>query len=679
MTILQKIKVNFFYKQLFAVMGINVLPLLIMSALLYTNFIADYKNNLIEVVNSKVTLLAATSRSALVFNDSDAVTTLLASLKEYNATRYVQIYDRDMQLFAEYKRPGQVIDMPVEDYKDKAFFKNDNIYLLQRIVMGDDYLGVIVLSADTNSLVVQKKNYVLIASLVLFISLIMTFVLNWQLQSRLTAPIRALIGLVGYVAENKRYHKRLDSNRDDEIGDLILGVNTMLDTIETHKTQLFQRANYDELTELPNRHLLMERLSHGIHAAERNKTEIALLFLDLDRFKIINDSLGHRVGDELLVQVAAKLSKTMRRSDSISRWGGDEFVILIENVEQALDVEHIIEKIILELNRPMTVGEHLLHVSTSIGVAFFPKDGKDSLSLLKHADISMYKAKAKGPGKYEYFNSNMLNDSVQRLTMEVQVHKALENKDFFLVYQPQVAVNSECIVGFEALIRWNLNGRFVPPDEFLPVIEEVGLMYELTLWILAQACKQNASWQKAGLLPVTVAVNFPASFIMHPDCVKNIQSILSDSGLAPKYLEIELTENTFINSRVTAVSVLRILQDIGINIAIDDFGTGYSCMSYLKDLPIGTLKIDGSFITGLGQSQPNEGIVQSIITLGKSLDMMIVAECVETEQQRCILQRMKCDIIQGYLFSTPLAVDAAASFLANSNPQNLSDALVESK
>ena len=679
MTILQKIKVNFFYKQLFAVMGINVLPLLIMSALLYTNFIADYKNNLIEVVNSKVTLLAATSRSALVFNDSDAVTTLLASLKEYNATRYVQIYDRDMQLFAEYKRPGQVIDMPVEDYKDKAFFKNDNIYLLQRIVMGDDYLGVIVLSADTNSLVVQKKNYVLIASLVLFISLIMTFVLNWQLQSRLTAPIRALINLVGYVAENKRYHKRLDSNRDDEIGDLILGVNTMLDTIETHETQLFQRANYDELTELPNRHLLMERLSHGIHAAERNKTEIALLFLDLDRFKIINDSLGHRVGDELLVQVAAKLSKTMRRSDSISRWGGDEFVILIENVEQALDVEHIIEKIILELNRPMTVGEHLLHVSTSIGVAFFPKDGKDSLSLLKHADISMYKAKAKGPGKYEYFNSNMLNDSVQRLTMEVQVHKALENKDFFLVYQPQVAVNSGCIVGFEALIRWNLNGRFVPPDEFLPVIEEVGLMYELTLWILAQACKQNASWQKAGLLPVTVAVNFPASFIMHPDCVKNIQSILSDSGLAPKYLEIELTENTFINSRVTAVSVLRILQDIGINIAIDDFGTGYSCMSYLKDLPIGTLKIDGSFITGLGQSQPNEGIVQSIITLGKSLDMMIVAECVETEQQRCILQRMKCDIIQGYLFSTPLEVNAAASFLANSNPQNLSDALVESK
>jgi diguanylate cyclase (GGDEF)-like protein len=673
MTIFQqnphKNRVSFFYKQLFAVMGINILPLLIMSGLLYSNFINDYQNNLIEDMNSKINLLAATSRSALIFNDNEAGNVLLSSLKKYKATRYVQIYNTDMELFAEYKRVGQVIDLPVKDYKNNAFFKNENVYLSQRIMMGDDYLGVIVLSADTKSLNVQKNNYLLISSSVLFASLIMAFILNWQLQKRLTAPILELINLVGYIAENKSYHKRLDTHRGDEIGELILGVNTMLDTIETHERQLFQRANYDELTQLPNRHLLMERLSHGIHAAKRSKTEIALLFLDLDRFKIINDSLGHRIGDELLVQVAAKLSNTLRKSDSISRWGGDEFVILLENVEGVFHIEHIIKKIILELCRPMVVEDHLLHVSTSIGVARFPKDGKDSLSLLKHADISMYKAKEKGLGKHEYFERGMLNDSVQRLTMEMQVHKALENTDFFLVYQPQVAVDSECIVGFEALIRWNLNGRFVPPTEFLPVIEEVGLMYELSLWILAQACKQNKMWQRAGFSPVTVAVNLSASFIMHPDCVENIQSTLTDTGLAPKYLEIELTENTFINSRITAVSVLRTLQAIGINIAIDDFGTGYSCMSYLKDLPIGTLKIDGSFITGLGQSQANEGIVQSIITLGKSLDMMIVAECVETEQQRSILQSMQCDIIQGYLFSPPLIVDDAASYLAKYSPQ----------
>ena len=673
MTIFQqnphKNRVSFFYKQLFAVMGINILPLLIMSGLLYSNFINDYQNNLIEDMNSKINLLAATSRSALIFNDNEAGNVLLSSLKKYKATRYVQIYNTDMELFAEYKRVGQVIDLPVKDYKNNAFFKNENVYLSQRIMMGDDYLGVIVLSADTKSLNVQKNNYLLISSSVLFASLIMAFILNWQLQKRLTAPILELINLVGYIAENKSYHKRLDTHRGDEIGELILGVNTMLDTIETHERQLFQRANYDELTQLPNRHLLMERLSHGIHAAKRSKTEIALLFLDLDRFKIINDSLGHRIGDELLVQVADKLSNTLRKSDSISRWGGDEFVILLENVEGVFHIEHIIKKIILELCRPMVVEDHLLHVSTSIGVARFPKDGKDSLSLLKHADISMYKAKEKGLGKHEYFERGMLNDSVQRLTMEMQVHKALENTDFFLVYQPQVAVDSECIVGFEALIRWNLNGRFVPPTEFLPVIEEVGLMYELSLWILAQACKQNKMWQRAGFSPVTVAVNLSASFIMHPDCVENIQSTLTDTGLAPKYLEIELTENTFINSRITAVSVLRTLQAIGINIAIDDFGTGYSCMSYLKDLPIGTLKIDGSFITGLGQSQANEGIVQSIITLGKSLDMMIVAECVETEQQRCILHNMQCDIIQGYLFSPPLIVDDAASYLAKYSPQ----------
>ncbi|MFT5813104.1 MAG: diguanylate cyclase (GGDEF)-like protein, partial [Psychroserpens sp.] len=442
MAILQKKRINFFYKQLIAVMGVNIVPLLIMSALLYTNFIADYKNNLIEMMNSKINLLASTSRSGLIFNDNEAVTILLTSLNEYKAIRYVQIYNADMQLFAQYNSMGEQVDFPLEDYKDKPFFKNDNLYVSQSIMMSDDYLGVIVLSASLNSSIVHKKNYLLILSLVLLSSLMMAFILNWQLQKRLTAPILKLITLVGYVAENKSYHKRLKSNRDDEIGDLILGVNTMLDTIETHEIELFRRANYDELTKLPNRHLLMERLSHGINFAQRNKSEMALLFLDLDRFKIINDSLGHRIGDELLKQIADKLSNSMRKSDSISRWGGDEFVILIDNVGQALDVEHIIEKIIVELEQPMMVEDHLLHVSTSIGIAFFPKDGKDSLSLLKHADISMYKAKAKGPGKYEYFELSMLNDSVQRLTMEIQVHKALENKDFFLVYQPKVAVNS---------------------------------------------------------------------------------------------------------------------------------------------------------------------------------------------------------------------------------------------
>jgi len=660
---LQKKRSGFFYKQLIAIVGINILTLFIMSGLLFSNFIAAYEDNLKEVMRSKITLLAATSASALVFGDQESAATLLSSLKEHTATRYVQMYNADQQLFAEYRRSGQLVDVDIDDYESDAFFKNKNIYLSQPVLMNGEYLGVIVISADTNSLNEQKNRYILIASTVLFISLVLAYLLNWQLQKRLTAPISDLINLVSYVARNKKYHRRLDSARDDEIGDLTLGVNTMLDTIEAHETQLFQRANYDELTQLPNRHLLMERLTHGINTATRNKTEIALLFLDLDRFKVVNDSLGHRVGDELLVQVAGKLVNTLRKSDSISRWGGDEFVMLLENIKDVEDIDNIVEKIVEELAKPTMTGGHLLHVSTSIGIARFPQDGDDSVSLLKHADISMYRAKAQGPGKFEYFNPTMLNDSVKRLTLEVTVHEAFEKKDFFMVYQPQVAVASGNVVGLEALIRWNFGGSFVPPDEFLPVIEEVGLMHDLSLWVLEQACQQNVDWQNAGFPPVSIAVNLPPSFILHVDCTEKVQSILRKTGLAAKYLEIELTENTFIGSGLAAVSVLKSLRDIGVIIALDDFGTGYSCLSYLKDLPIGTLKIDGSFIQGLGVSQANDGIVQSIITLGKSLGMTLVAECVETEQQRSLLEHMECDIIQGYLYSKPLSAADAASFL----------------
>lgn len=657
--------ISFFHKQLIAVVGINILPLVIMSGLFYSSFINDYKDNLIEVMHSKISLLAATSSSALLFNDKQVATALLSSLEQYSATRYAQIYDTNLNLFAEYKRPRQSIDMPVEDFDDVAFFKNQNIYLSHQIVIGDEDLGVIVISADTNSLKNQQQRYILIAMLVFLCSLILTYVLNWRLQKLLTAPISDLIELVGYVADEKKYHKRIVNIRNDEIGDLILGVNTMLDTIEKHEKQLYNRANYDDLTQLPNRHLLTERLTHGINAANRHKTEIALLFLDLDRFKIINDSLGHTVGDELLVQIATKLVSTLRKSDSIFRWGGDEFVMVLENIQQVEDIETIVSKIIKELCQPSKVSGHLLHVSTSIGIARFPQDGEDSLSLLKHADISMYQAKANGPGHYRYFNRAMLNDSVKRLTLEMQIHKAFEENQFFLVYQPQLSIDNEHVLGFEALIRWKCDGNFVSPEQFLPTVEDLGLMSQLSLWLLEQACIQNVSWQSAGFSPVKIAVNLPASFIMQPRCLKDIYSILTKTGLNPKFLEIELTENTFLDSTSIAVSVLQALKDLGISIAIDDFGTGYSCMSYLQDLPIGTLKIDGSFVKGLGLSQREDGIVQSIITLGKSLNMVLVGECVETVQQLTILKNMQCDIIQGYLFSKPLAVDDATSFLAS--------------
>ena len=666
MTQTKKTKIGFFGKQLFGAVVINIITLLIMSALLYSNFINDYKNNLMDSMASKVNLLADSSVSALLFDDQQSAKDILFTLEQNPSIRYAQIYDRNNQLFAEFTRPGQIIDNIPLDPSNTAFFKGNNFYSLRQIIKDNEFLGVILISANTDTLAVQKKKYILTAGILLLSSFLLACIFNWKLQQKLSAPIKDLINLVVYVAKYKRYHKRLDNKSADEVGDLILGVNAMLDTIQINESQLYERANYDELTKLPNRHLFMERLSQAIKNADRNKTEIAVLFLDLDRFKIINDSLGHSVGDQLLVQVTAKILPTVRLSDTVCRWGGDEFVLLLDNINQSENIQFVIEKIIKVLSSPNIIGNHSLHVSTSIGIACYPNDGRDAMSLLKHADISMYKAKAEGPGKFKYFNSSMLDGSVKRLTLELKVRKAFEENEFFLVYQPQLSGKTKTLVGFEALIRWKCDGKFISPEEFLPIIEEIGLMYDLSLWVLKQACEQNVSWQRAGLKPISIAVNLPASFILRPESMEKVLEIITVTGLAPEYLEVELTENTFLDARENAVLVLNSLVDLGVSVALDDFGTGYSCLAYLQYIPVKKLKIDGAFIKELGRNEANEAIVQSIIMLGKGLKMSIVAECVETEEQLSILRDMDCDVIQGYLFSKPLIADEAASFILES-------------
>jgi len=673
MTPTKKTKIGFFGKQLFGAVVINIITLLIMSALFYSNFINDYKNNLMESMASKVNLLADSSVSALLFDDQQSAKDILFTLEQNPSIRYAQIYDRNNQLFAEFTRPGQIIDNIPHDPSNTAFFKGNNFYSLRQIIKDNEFLGVILISANTDTLAVQKKKYILTAGILLLSSFLLACIFNWKLQQKLSAPIKDLINLVVYVAKYKRYHKRLDNKSADEVGDLILGVNAMLDTIQINESQLYERANYDELTKLPNRHLFMERLSQAIKNADRNKTEIAVLFLDLDRFKIINDSLGHSVGDQLLVQVTAKILPTVRLSDTVCRWGGDEFVLLLDNINQSENIQFVIEKIIKVLSSPNIIGNHSLHVSTSIGIACYPNDGRDAMSLLKHADISMYKAKAEGPGKFKYFNSSMLDGSVKRLTLELKVRKAFEENEFFLVYQPQLSGKTKTLVGFEALIRWKCDGKFISPEEFLPIIEEIGLMYDLSLWVLKQACEQNVSWQRAGLKPISVAVNLPASFILRPESMEKVLEIITVTGLAPEYLEVELTENTFLDARENAVLVLNSLVDLGVSVALDDFGTGYSCLAYLQYIPVKKLKIDGVFIKELGRNEANEAIVQSIIMLGKGLKMSIVAECVETEEQLSILRDMDCDVIQGYLFSKPLIADEATNFILKSQGLQSSD------
>lgn len=670
-------RLSFFRTQLLGIVSINVLSLALVAGLLYSSFANDYKDNLVDVMRSKATLLASASSSAILFQDQEAATKILSSLNEHPATRFAQIFDIDGALFVEFRRPGQTVDVAFEALESNAFFKNGNIYVCEPIFLDGEVLGAILISADTESLQAQQSKSAFTIAVVFLVSILLAYALNWRMQGVLSAPLRSMVRLIENVAEKREYNQRLRVTKYDEIGVLSQGVNSMLDTIEAHEKQLhdnaqrleglvqelFQRAHYDALTNLPNRHLLMDRLSHCIESAKRAETGAALLFLDLDRFKVINDSLGHPLGDQVLVCVAKQLRKIVRESDSICRWGGDEFVILLEDVKHESDIHTVAKKIIAQLTQPIDIDGHQLHISTCIGVATYPSDGEDAVTLLKHADISMYKAKDRGPGHYCFFDQTMLADSVLRLSMETRVRQALEQAELYLVYQPQVRATDGAVVAVEALARWNRGGEMVSPDSFLPVVEELGLMRQFSLWALREACLQTKQWQREGLAPFTVAVNLPVSFIMDSQCLESIESVLDESGLSPEYLELEITENAYLSTTSYAVEVLQSLCDLGVSIVIDDFGTGYSCLSYLRDLPISSLKIDGTFVRELGKGTVNDGIVQSIITLGKSLDLELVAECVETKEQLDILIGMECDVIQGYYFSEGLIAADATQYL----------------
>ena len=672
---------SYFRKQLWMVIGVNFLSLLVAGIFLFSSFVTDYQDNLVDVTNTKLSMLSASSTSALLFNDNLAAETVLASLSQSPGTRFAKIYDAQMQTFAEFNRDAQADAVNPDTLQLGVTFNDDNLYIFRPISLDNETLGYILISADTDSLHHQQIRYAKIFVVVFAISLLIAYALNWRLQTLLSAPINKLVDLVTQVARDRNYQHRIEVTHKDEIGVLSHGVNGMLDTIEEHKRQLqensnrleslvalrteqlFQRANYDALTQLPNRHLLIDRLDHGIDNALRENSKIALMFLDLDRFKVINDSLGHTIGDLLLKQVAKNLGELVESVDSVCRWGGDEFVILVEHVEEQTHVESLAQQIISHLSVPMDISGHQLHISTSIGIALFPRDGVDSTTLLKHADISMYRAKDRGPGQFCFFDGTMLDDSINRLSMESMLRQAIEEQQFHLVYQPQICLNTDTICGFEALIRWSHEGELIPPSEFLPVVEEIGALNNLSVWVINQACRQNAQWVKSGLIEAPVAVNLPASFIVLPNCAELIEKSLVESGLAPQLFEIEITENTFVASTEGTIHTLERLKSIGVSIAIDDFGTGYSCMSYLRDLPVSRLKIDGSFIQILGENEANDGIVKSIITLGKSLQLMTVGECIETEVQKALLRDLGCDLGQGYFHSKPLSGKDVENFV----------------
>jgi diguanylate cyclase (GGDEF)-like protein/PAS domain S-box-containing protein len=458
----------------------------------------------------------------------------------------------------------------------------------------------------------------------------------------------------------------------DEQGEVtgLIGVAADITERKRAETRLMQLANFDTLTSLPNRALFHDRLAHALAKAHRSKKMVALLFLDLDRFKTINDSLGHYAGDELLKSVAERLQKNAREDDTVARLGGDEFTVILEGITYNEDATIVARKILEVMGQPFYLDGHEVFVTTSMGIAIYPLDGDNCDDLLKNADTAMYRAKEQGRNGYRFYTADMNAKAVEQLIMESSMRHALERKEFEVYYQPQIDVHSRELTGFEALLRWrHPDLGLLYPNQFLPLAEDNGLIVVIGEWVLHHACAQAALWQRTGLPPVRVAVNLSGRQFRQENLVESVARALHESGLSPHLLELEITENFLLDNIQSAVITLNRLHDLNVQLAMDDFGTGYSSLSYLKRFPLNSLKIDQSFVRDISTDPDDAAIAEAIIALAKTLRLRVIAEGVETEEQLYFLRSRGCDQAQGFLINEAISADQVLPWFRSRNAQ----------
>ncbi|MEA1982597.1 MAG: EAL domain-containing protein [Campylobacterota bacterium] len=461
-----------------------------------------------------------------------------------------------------------------------------------------------------------------------------------------------IIGTVGAgrdITELKKIQKNLEDS---------------LQTLQEQREQLKFQANHDSLTTLPNRVLFMDRLEQSINMARRLKESMAVLFIDLDNFKEINDSLGHHIGDKILIEVSKRMQSQMRASDTLARLGGDEFAIILNNLNNSSELSNIISNGMESFKEPFFIENNVLHVSMSIGIAMCPHDGEDANTLLKNADVAMYKAKKEGRNRYSFYNEEMTQKAKERVYLETELRKAFVNDELCVYYQAQVDASKNEIIGMEALVRWqHPKMGFVFPDKFIPLAELTGMIIELDRIVMSKAIGQFAEWHRDGYSAGKLSMNLSIKQIEEKDFIEFIKNLVNEKECLFENLEFEVTETQVMNDPVRSIEALKEISTLGMSIAIDDFGTGYSSLAYLKKLPLDKLKIDKSFVDNLPDDKEDSAITKTIISLCQSLNLDVIAEGVETQEQQEFLAKNGCSKVQGYLYSKPLNAKDMKKFI----------------